>query len=82
MGARARPAARKGAPPIVVLATRNDPATPLVWGQGLAKQLDSGVLVTVGGERHTAFGVGNSCVDDAVISYFVNLRVPANNTRC
>jgi len=78
----AAPLHAKGAPPIVVLATRNDPATPLVWGKGLAKQLDSGVLVTVGGERHTAFAAGNSCVDDAVIKYFVNLTVPTNGTRC
>ncbi len=35
-----------GAPPIVVVGTTGDPATPYHWSQALAKQLESGVLVT------------------------------------
>ena len=34
-----------GAPPILVIGTRNDPATPLSWAQRLARELGSGVLL-------------------------------------
>lgn len=71
-----------GAPPMLVLGTRDDPATPLAWAKGLAHQLDEGVLVTVGGERHTAFGGGNRCVDRIVVRYLVALDVPKNPTAC
>ena len=35
-----------GAPPIVVVGTTGDPATPYAWAEALADELDSGVLVT------------------------------------
>lgn len=72
----------RGAPPMLVLGTRDDPATPLAWAKGLARQLDEGVLVTAGGERHTAFGVGNACIDGIVVRYLVSLDVPRDPTRC
>jgi pimeloyl-ACP methyl ester carboxylesterase len=71
-----------GAPPIVVLGTTDDPATPFVWAEGLAATLDSGTLVTVEGERHTAFAAGNDCVDRVVTRYLVRLAVPAAGKRC
>ena len=72
----------RGAPPMLVLGTRADPATPLAWAKGLARQLDEGVLVTAGGERHTAFGGGNRCIDRIVVRYLVALDVPDDPTRC
>ncbi|MEZ5191749.1 MAG: alpha/beta hydrolase [Nocardioides sp.] len=39
-----------GAPPILVIGTTRDPATPLAWARALAAQLDSGVLVTRDGD--------------------------------
>ncbi len=60
------------APPLLVLGTRNDPATPLSWAKGLTKELESAVLVTVSGARHTAFASGNSCVDGIVVRYLVD----------
>ena len=38
-----------GAPPILVVATTGDPATPYDWGVHLAKELGSGVLGHPGG---------------------------------
>ncbi len=76
------PLPASGAAPILVLGTRDDPATPLAWAQGLARELDSGVLMTVGGERHTAFGGGNACIDGAVVRYLVDGTVPKPGTRC
>jgi pimeloyl-ACP methyl ester carboxylesterase len=71
-----------GAPPIVVIATTNDPATPYEWGKALSEQLESGLLVTYRGEGHTIYAQGSSCIDDAVDAYLVDLAVPAAGTVC
>lgn len=74
--------AASGAAPILVVGTTNDPATPYVWAQGLAEQLESGVLVTYEGEGHTAYGQSNSCVLDTVDEYFVDGTVPDEGLVC
>jgi pimeloyl-ACP methyl ester carboxylesterase len=71
-----------GAPPILVIGTTRDPATPYVWAQALARQLDSGVLLTYDGDGHTAYIRHNACIDAAVQSYIVSLRPPAAGTVC
>jgi pimeloyl-ACP methyl ester carboxylesterase len=68
--------------PILVLGTRNDPATPVVWAHGLAEQLGSGRLVTAGGAQHTAFARGNACVDRIVVRYLVQGVAPTDRKRC
>jgi len=70
------------APPIVVLGTTNDPATPLEWAQSLAQQMESATLVVYQGEGHTAYGRGDACIDHAVDQYLVELRVPDEGTVC
>lgn len=72
----------RGAPPVLVLGTLDDPATPFVWAEGLARGLSSGVLVSAGGEAHGAFLNGNDCVDAIVVSYVVDLAVPEDGTEC
>jgi len=72
----------KGAPPILVIATTNDPATPYEWGKALSEQLDSGVLVTHRGEGHTIYAQGNKCIDSLVNAYLLALAVPAAGTTC
>jgi pimeloyl-ACP methyl ester carboxylesterase len=76
------PVAAPGAPPILVIGTTRDPATPYVWAQSLAKQLSSGVLLTFDGDGHTAYLRGDSCVDSAVNAYVTSLRLPKAGTRC
>ncbi|PZR52677.1 alpha/beta hydrolase [Xylanimonas oleitrophica] len=71
-----------GAPPIVVIGTTQDPATPYVWSQALADTLESGVLLTYDGEGHTAYGRSNACVMDAVDAYLVDGQVPRDGTEC
>lgn len=71
-----------GAGPILVIGTTNDPATPYVWAQSLAKQLDSGHLVTYKGEGHTAYNKSNACVNNAVDNYLINGTVPASDPKC
>ncbi|SDH98325.1 alpha/beta hydrolase fold [Sinosporangium album] len=72
----------KGAPPILVIGTYRDPATPYSWAQSLAKQLSSGVLLSYDGDGHTAYYTGSSCVDDAVDRYLISLKPPAPGTVC
>ncbi|GAA3875624.1 alpha/beta hydrolase [Leifsonia kafniensis] len=71
-----------GAAPILVVGTTNDPATPYSWAVSLAKQLDSGHLVTYQGEGHTAYNKSNSCVNNAVDDYLINGTVPASDPMC
>ncbi len=71
-----------GAPPILVVGTTNDPATPYEWAVALAEQLDTGVLVTYEGEGHAAYPSRDPCIVDAVEGYLVDGVAPADDTRC
>ncbi|WP_314453008.1 alpha/beta hydrolase [uncultured Microbacterium sp.] len=71
-----------GSPPIVVLGTTGDPATPYTEAQALAEQLSQGVLVTYVGEGHLAYNKGNACVNGAVDDYLVDGTVPEVGLRC
>jgi pimeloyl-ACP methyl ester carboxylesterase len=70
-----------GAPPIVVVGSTGDPVTPYAWAQDLAKQIDSGVLLTRVGEGHTAYEV-SSCIRNNVDTYLIDLTPPSAGTRC
>lgn len=72
----------RGAPPILVLGTTRDPATPFAWAKALARQLDSGVLVSRNGDGHTAYNRGNACINDTVDSYLIDGTVPKNGKSC
>ena len=76
------PIAAVGAPPILVVGTTGDPATPYEWSVALAEQLESGHLLTWEGEGHTAYGRANECVIDTVDAYLVRGEVPAEGARC
>jgi pimeloyl-ACP methyl ester carboxylesterase len=80
-GADIAPFTAVGAPPVVVVATTGDPATPYSQGVSLATSLSSGVLLTDVGERHTAYGY-SPCVTKLVDAYLTDLSVPASGTRC
>ncbi|WP_210505816.1 alpha/beta hydrolase [Naasia sp. SYSU D00057] len=71
-----------GAPPILVVGTTNDPATPYAWARSLADQLDSGRLLTFHGEGHTAYGAGNACVHRTVEGFLLDGTVPAEDAAC
>ncbi len=72
----------EGTPPIVVIGTTRDPATPYDWAESLAEQLDSGVLIGYEGDGHTAYGGVSSCVDTAVESFLIDGVVPEDGLRC
>ncbi|HET6825233.1 MAG TPA: alpha/beta hydrolase [Amnibacterium sp.] len=65
-----------GSPPILVLGTTGDPATPYAWAVSLAHQLQHGVLITWRGQGHTAYRNHVACVDDRVDGFFTKGTVP------
>jgi hypothetical protein len=71
-----------GAPPILVVGTTRDPATPYRWAQALARELRSGLLLGWNGDGHTAYRMGSSCVDNIVNSYLISREVPRSGTVC
>lgn len=72
----------QGAPPILVIGTTNDPATPYENAVSLARQLSSGVLITYEGEGHTIYTQGVACIDDVVDAYLVRGEVPTSDPMC
>ncbi|MDD9371370.1 MAG: alpha/beta hydrolase, partial [Acidimicrobiales bacterium] len=70
------------APPILVVSTTGDPATPYEAGVRTAERLESGVLLTYDGDGHTVVGNGVDCIDDIVVAYLVDLEVPEDGTTC
>ena len=71
-----------GSAPILVIGTTQDPATPLIWAQQLASQLQNGRLLTVPGRSHTAYLTGSACVRTAVETYLVELTPPPRQAVC
>jgi pimeloyl-ACP methyl ester carboxylesterase len=71
----------KGLPPVLVVSTTNDPATPYQAGVELAKQL-GGSLLTFQGTQHTVVFQGNTCVDDIAAKYLVDVVVPPPGATC
>ncbi|MGH3828246.1 MAG: alpha/beta hydrolase [Pseudonocardiaceae bacterium] len=70
-----------GLPPVLVVSTTGDPATPYQAGVELARQL-RGKLVTFVGNRHTVVLQGVPCVDEVVSDYLVRLVLPKRSTLC
>ena len=62
---------------VVVVSTTHDPATPYGAGVSLARQLRA-PLITYDATQHTAVFNGDSCLDDAVVRYFVDRVVPGD----
>jgi len=71
----------KGAGPIVVIGTTGDAATPLASTRNMVKALEEGRLIVVTAEQHTGYNV-NSCVNEAVDKYLIDLQAPDNELDC
>ena len=70
-----------GLPPLVVVSTTRDPATPYQAGVELARALDA-ELVTYEGTQHTVAFSGVACVDGPLIEYLLDLVPPDNDLVC
>jgi pimeloyl-ACP methyl ester carboxylesterase len=71
-----------GTPPILVVGTVHDPATPYPSALQMTDQLRSAVLLTYNGDGHTAYHRGSNCIDGAVDNYFTQAAIPATGTVC
>lgn len=71
-----------GAPPILVVGTTQDPATPYAWSKALASQLSHARLVTWEGRGHTAYGRAGGCVTTAVDDYLLAGTLPKEGLVC
>jgi pimeloyl-ACP methyl ester carboxylesterase len=72
----------KDLPPVLVIGTTRDPATPYDWAVSLSEKLPSSVLLTFQGVGHTAYLRSGSCITDPVDDYFINLTLPPAGTIC
>lgn len=69
------------APPILVIGTVDDPATPYEWAEALRDDLATAGLLTWQGAGHTAYPK-TDCVIDAVDRYLIELVMPTDGTSC
>jgi hypothetical protein len=70
-----------GAPPILLVASSGDPATPPAWAAAVEAELAKGVLVTWQGVSHVAYYY-SPCVRAIDQAYLVDGTVPARGTSC
>ncbi|MCA2216133.1 alpha/beta hydrolase [Wangella sp. NEAU-J3] len=70
-----------GAPPILVVGTTGDPATPYENTPALAGMLGTGRVLTWEGEGHTAYP-STPCIANAVNGYLIDLKLPQEGLRC
>jgi len=70
-----------GSPPIVVVGSTGDPATPYAEAQALASELQHGVLITRVGDGHTGYRA-SACVRTNVDLYLTTLAVPRPGLTC
>jgi pimeloyl-ACP methyl ester carboxylesterase len=74
------PAGRVTAP-VLVIANQDDPLTPHLWGERLARLFPTATRLDVESRAHTAFGRGDPCVDSLVEQYLATPARPAR-THC
>ncbi len=71
-------------PPVMIVATEFDPATPARWGFDLAERLGNAEVVEwQGGYNHTGYFEGSDCVTDRVDSFLLEGVIsPGTTTVC
>ena len=75
------PVAAPDAPPIVIVGSTGDPATPYPWAVALSHQLATSIRVTRKGDGHTAYAF-SECVRAAVDAYLLDLTPPKAGLVC
>ncbi|MFG2290944.1 alpha/beta hydrolase [Streptomyces sp. NPDC048595] len=78
-----REVAAPDAPPLLLVATTNDPATPYEGALNMARELDnSSMVLTYRGEGHAAYASGDACVQGYVDDFLLDGRMPKPHTSC
>jgi len=70
-----------GTPPVLVIGTTHDPATPYVGAEDLTRRIAGSRLLTFESTEHTAY-TKSRCVDDAVDAYLLRGTLSPDGTRC
>lgn len=70
------------APPMLIVSTKYDPATPYQWGQRVADQLGNARLITWDNHHHTGYTNGSECIDAAVDTFWLSGQLPAAGVVC
>jgi pimeloyl-ACP methyl ester carboxylesterase len=70
------------APPILLVGTTGDPATPYDSAVAVHEQLAGSVLLTYEGEDHIAYDEGDPCVVGTVDDFLVDGDLPQGDVRC
>ena len=73
---------RQTAAPILVLNTRNDPATPLAGAYAGAAQLAEARVVVTEGAGHTSMYVASTCTERVKREYLFSAVLPPKGTTC
>ena len=73
---------RRTSAPILVLNTRNDPATPLPGAYAGAAQLYEARVVVIEGSGHTSMYVASTCAERVKRDYLFSGLLPAAGTGC
>ncbi|MFB7591593.1 alpha/beta hydrolase [Streptomyces sp. NPDC056169] len=70
-----------GVPPVLVVGTAGDPATPYAEAVSLARQFPGGMLLSLDAPGHTGYG-RSACVDRKVEAYLIALTKVGPGTTC
>ncbi len=71
----------RGAPPILLVSTTYDPATPYVWAQAVQRDIAGSRLLTVDSDGHTGI-LHSSCARTEMARYLVSGVLPARGAVC
>ena len=71
-----------GTPPILIVGTTNDPATPYDGAIDLQHRIAGSRLLTLVSTEHAGYGKGIPCIDNAVDTYFIDRVLPRVGLRC
>jgi pimeloyl-ACP methyl ester carboxylesterase len=69
-------------PPVVLIGSTGDPATPYKWATTAAARLPGSTLITAVAYDHTYYGYGAPCIDGPVDAYLLEGKVPPAGIRC
>ncbi|MFF2922612.1 alpha/beta hydrolase [Streptomyces celluloflavus] len=71
----------RGTPPVLVVSTLHDPATPYAWARALASDIAGARLLTADLDGHTG-ALHSSCARAQEAAYLVTVRLPAAGSVC
>lgn len=69
-------------PPMLIVSTRWDPATPYAWGVDVARMLPGARLLTWEADGHTGYRHGSECVDSTIDAFLLDGTLPEADVTC